>query len=406
MEILNTVLKEFLDAMQGSFSSIQSFGYTLIYYMIGIQLIMTAIWGMMRGGVLEMTVKLIQAAFIASVFITLIMFTGEWMPILINGLMDVGSKAGHITSLSPSAVIDQGLSIGMSIFDGFGTFGFFSHPFLTLSAVVLMFVIIIIYSLIAAELALVLVFAYVLVALGPMFWAFGGLEVTREMAKNYFKKVIGTGLQLLTLYLLIGVGVTIGGDWAVMLKQAAENSEITPFFVVMAAVIIYYLIIKNIPAKIGELSGVGGFHNQGDAAAGLAINAGMQGARMAMTATGVGGMAAQGAGQLAKFGSTAGGVGVQAFKDSDGGAFRSTGKLASAIAGKTAKSMGSAIKQSVMKENKGRSFGQKMNQQMQNHLNTMKQSSSSQDSGSSVPNSSARSNTIQRPKNTNQTNKK
>lgn len=395
MEVLNTVLKEFLTAMQGSFSSIQAVAYTLIYWLIGIQIAMTAIWGLLKGGPSEMIAKFIQSAFIAAIFITLIMYTGQWMPILINGLMDIGSRSGNITSISPSAVIDQGFSIGLSIFEGFGTLGFISSPFLSLSAVVLMFVIIIVYSLIAAELALVMVIAYVLVALGPLFWAFGGLEVTREMAKNYFKKVIGIGLQLLTLYLLIGVGVTIGQDWASMLKQAAENSEILPFFVVMAAVIVYYFIIKNVPPAIAELSGIGSFQSSGAAAVGMAVNAGMQGARMAMMASGVGGAVAQGAGQVVQGGANATKLVGQGYRNTDGGAIKSSLSGLSSAVGRGTLSAGSALKQGVMRETGGKSFGQRMNQQMKNHVQTLKDKATSGKSTPSAPSSPTRANTVQ-----------
>ena len=39
-----------------------------------------------------------------------------------------------------------------------------------------------------------------------------------------------------------------------------------PMLVILSAVIVYYLIIKNIPPFVAGLSGVGGFRNYGDAA--------------------------------------------------------------------------------------------------------------------------------------------
>ena len=66
-----------------------------------------------------------------------------------------------------------------------------------------------------------------------------------------------------------------------LVKHAAENHELMPMLVMLSAIIVYYMILKNVPSFIAGLSGIGGFQNVGAATVGMSINAAMQAARMA-----------------------------------------------------------------------------------------------------------------------------
>jgi hypothetical protein len=194
-------------------------------------------------------------------------------------------------------------------------------------------------------------------------FTFGANEAVRPIAMNYFKAAIGIGLQLLTLYIIMGVGVQIGQGWSVLIGQAAANHELKPFLVVGAAVVVFYLIAKNVPPFIAGLSGVGGFKNFGDEAIGAVVAAG-----------GVGAMAMQKASSGATGGIQAMGQGIKGalqagqyasqHQQSGMSGFQAAGKAAMGLAG----SMGSAIKDSVMKNNTHMSYGQKVNAAMSQKL--------------------------------------
>ncbi len=358
--VLDQVLQEFLKALEGDYTRIEDLAKDLFYLLAGFQIAISALYMMFKGDPLEATVKTIQIFFTMSVFYTLVLFGGSWMPQIINGFISIGSSSSGISSLTPSSVMDQGISIGFAIMDNFSHWGWVTHPFGSLVACAILFAIIILYAFLAAEIAIILIKSYVLVTLSGLMFAFGATEALRPIAMNYFKAVIGIGLQLLTFYLIMGVGVQVGQDWAALIAQAAVNHDLKPFLVVMAAVIVFYLIVKNVPPFVAGLSGVSGFRNYGDAAVGTALTAGSIGAKAAMTAAtgGIGGAA-----QVAKAGLQAG---ASVGQNMQGGMkFHS----AVGIAGKQmASSLGGALKDSIMKENQQMSFGQKVNAKMSQHM--------------------------------------
>lgn len=273
--ILDQVTSEFMQALRQDGSAIQAAAHHLFYYLCVIQLSFTALWMVLSGESLHhLMVRLVQLTFTFGFFYGLIELGGTWIPDLLNGFIQVG-QSGGVQSLDPSSIIDQGVSIAGGIFNGFFNWGLLGHPFVSLIGAAICVTILIIYAFIAAELTVILVKAYAVISIGGFFFALGATEYTRAMTQKFVSAAIGLGLQLMMLYLLLGVGQNVGSQWAQMTKQASDNHEIMPMLVIMAAAIVYYLIIKNVPTFIAGLSGVGGFRNYGDTAAAMAMNTGI-----------------------------------------------------------------------------------------------------------------------------------
>ncbi len=369
--ILDQVTQQFLVALKQDAHVIQQAAKNLFYYLVVIQLTWSIIWMVLAGEALErLVVKLIQLAFSFSFFYALIDLGGQWIPALLNGFIQLGQQGG-VTSLDPSSIVDQGLSIAGAIVKGFFNWGLLGHPFVSLIGAIVCIAILVIYGLMAAELAIVLVKAYIVVATSGLFFALGGSDYTREMAKKYVQAAIGLGLQLMGLYLLLGVGQHIGEQWATMTAQAAANHELMPMLVILAAVIIYYMILKNVPTFLAGLSGVGGFRNYGDAAVATAINAGMGGANLLAR---TGNFAVGGAQSLTQMGTglthTVKSFG-QGFSQASGGfsaLYKGTGTATKTILGATA----NMVKDMAMRQNQDKTIGQKFNMHMANKVYGMK----------------------------------
>ncbi len=361
--VVDQVLQEFMQALQRDFGRIEDLAKGLFYYLAGLQIVVSAIWMMFKGEPLDAAVTIIKQLFMISVFYTLVLFGGTWMPQLINGFISIGASSSGIQSLTPSSVLGQGISIGFSIISNFSHWGWVTHPFGVLLSCAILITIIVLYALLAAEIANILVKSYVLVSLSGLMFAFGANEVVRPIAMNYFKATIGIGLQLLVLYLIMGVGVQIGSDWATLIGQAAQHHALKPFLVVMAAVIVFYMIVKNVPPFIAGLTGISGFKNYGDAAVGAAMTAGGMGARGAMSAARMGTGGAQAVGQFGK-GAIQASSSVAQHMKSGVSAHQAVGKAAMSTAGAAAGS----IKDSMMKANQQMSFGQKFNAKMASRL--------------------------------------
>jgi type IV secretion system protein TrbL len=369
--ILDQVTDQFLTALKNDGAIIQQAAEKLFGYLVVIQLSISALWMTLAGESLQnFLTKMVQMAFVFGFFYALIQYASEWMPAVLNGFIRLGQEAG-VKALDPSSIVDQGVSIASGIVKGLMGWGLLSHPFVSILGAIVCISIIVIYGLMAAELAIVLVKSYVLIAVGSLFFAFSASDVTRSMSTQYFKSILGLGLQLMTLYLLLGVGQHVGEHWAQMTSNAAAQHELMPMLVILCAVIVYYLILKNIPVFIGGLAGVGGLRNYGDTAVATTLGAAASGVGALATASRMAGGIIQGSGQFAH--------GISQTKK----AFHAhlsnpdqpdvTPRKAAALTAKTVGSSGvRATKDSVMGTNKHLSSGQRFNQHLKNRINKVK----------------------------------
>lgn len=367
---IDDVTQQYMYAFSLHSFAIKHAAKSLFYSLAVIQLTITTLLMVISGESLQRFFsKLVQLAMILGFFYLLIDKGNVWIPSLVRGFVQLGEQAGA-AALTPSGVIDQGNKLFMTLFKMVYELGVIKHPFITLMSVALGVGLIIIFAFIAAELAIVLVKSYLIIMLSHLFFAFGAFEVTRQMSMNYFKAAIGIGLKLMALYIMMSIGADLSYHWLKMMESAAQNQEITPVFSVFGSLIIYYLLLKNIPPWIAGFSGIGGFRNYGDAAIGSAITAGFTASNSVLKAAeiakhGVHGSAQFGSGAVNSIKS-----GWHGFRQSDGGIPKSIYAGATNTLSSVANASFNATTDAFMKRNTNMSFGQKFNYHIGNKLNS------------------------------------
>lgn len=363
--ILDQVTQEFLQALTKDGHAIQAAAQHIFYYLVVIQLSLSALWMTLAGESLQSFFsRMVQLCFSFGFFYGLLQLGGHWLPQILNGFIQLG-QTGGVQSIDPSSIIDQGASISGTIFKAFFGWGLLDHPFVSVIGAIVCIAILVLYALIAAELTIVLVKSYLVVSVGALFFAFGVTDFTQAMAKNYFNAVIGLGLNLMSLYLLLGVGEHIGSQWAALTQQAAAQNELMPMLIILAAVIVYYMILKNVPQFIAGLSGVGGFRNYGEAAVGAAINAGTSGTNLLLNASGRVGGGIQGIAQTTMAGHKIAQAAQHGFNQHSGNPIRSATSAFSSAVRHSGAAAFNTVKDVTMQENRHKSTGQKFN----HHLN-------------------------------------
>ncbi len=366
--ILDQVTQQFLQALQHDAVCINQAAKQLFLYLVTIQLSLSALWMTLAGESLQrFIVRMVQLCFSFGFFFGLIQLGGQWIPALLNGFIHIGQTAG-VQSLDPSSIIDQGASISSGILKGFFDWGLLSHVFVAMIGSIVCIAILVLYALIAAELAIILVKAYVLVATGGLFFAFGASDYTQKMAINYFQTAIGLGLQLMSLYLLLGVGQHIGSQWSEMTAEAAKQHQLIPMLVILAAVIVYYMILKNVPSFIAGLSGVGGFKNYGDAAVGMAINAGSTSTQLLSKSLNMVGTSVQRMTQAGMTTSSISKLARGSYQVTQGG-LRGVGAAVGNSASHVGSAMANTISNMATRQNTHMTIGQKINHHLANRVN-------------------------------------
>ena len=225
--------------------------------------------------------KLIQMVFVIGFFFGMITLCTSWIPDLLSSLMQIGAKTSGLTSLSPDGIAGQGYYLFVKILKAAWDVGIL-HAATAIIAIIVAFILLLIYALIAAELALILVKCYAMIMIGPLVFSLGVLEITRPTVMNYFNKILGLGLQLLTMYLILGVGIKQSLHFVDLIKQSTQSTfDLTPLGQIFIGLIIFYIIVKEVPPFVGQISGATGLRNYSDQAVTGATTAG------AMTATAI-----------------------------------------------------------------------------------------------------------------------
>lgn len=263
VQVIDNMTQEFMEVLRHSMVVFKSTATRLFYFLAVIQLALTALWITVTGEPLQRLLsQMVQLTFSFGFFYMMIEYGGVWIPALFNGFIDLGQQ-GSLQSLDPSSIVEQGIAISGGIAKGFLKLGMLTHLFVGIVGSVVCLIVIIIYALIAAELSLVLVKSYILVTISGLFFAFAGHDATRQLLINYFRTVLGLGLQLMTIYILLTVGQQIGKLWADLSETSYQNHNLTIMFVVLSSVIIYFLILKTIPNYVASIANAASQTNKG-----------------------------------------------------------------------------------------------------------------------------------------------
>lgn len=266
---INAVTDNFMHAFQ-HFSTIASqAGMHLAYSLAVLTLVISTIMMVLQQDELnKMFSKWLQTALLYGLFFTLIKFGGTWMPTILNSFMAIGAKSAGLGSLTPESVFNVGLTIANKMFTLTNNPNIHWYNFgVIMAGEICGFFVLIIYAFITAEVVIVLVKSYALVAMGPIIFALGNSDFTRMAVPNYIRKVVGIGIHLMILYVIVGVGIKLGDLWiSQFINSGYLNFLIAAVLPMLGGLIVLYLVMKNVPAFLAEVSGAGGFRNYGDAA--------------------------------------------------------------------------------------------------------------------------------------------
>ncbi len=362
-KVLDKITIEYLVKFQAIFGEIFKTAQHLFFYFAVIEIAVIAIFYVLnRESLGDMAAELIKKGLIIGIFLTAMNNAGTWFPMLINFFMDLGANSAGVKSLDPSSVITQGLSISSGILLAINAWGFIKDPLGMILGCVGCIGITLFYGLIAAELAITLIESYCLVAVSPIFMAFGANKLTHTYAMNYLNTAISLGVKLMVLYIVIGVGSTLGKDWSQIAEMASKNHQITAFLGIVVAALIYFLIAKRVPAFIAQIISGISMSSGAEGMAGAVMGASsMAGMAMSHMKNKSGSKGSLGAGGLISPGGLAAQAGSMVMKSAMGSGAQTAGKAAASSASSASQSMGSSMSNNFSKGANSSNTGKRSN---------------------------------------------
>jgi len=200
---------------------------------------------------------------------------------IIKSMQEMGARAAGtpigVGSLQPSMPIAIGLDIVKKAFLTLS----WTTPINNLGIVLISAAVLVCMCVVAANILIALVNAWVMAYAGIFILGFGGSRWTSDMAIGYFKAMLGVGMELMTMTLLVGIATSVIDSFYVNL----DGSSTYELLVVFCVCAVLALLINKIPTRLAGLAG-------GGSGAGVGAGTLMGGMAMAASAVATGGAAA------------------------------------------------------------------------------------------------------------------
>lgn len=165
-------------------------------------------------------------------FVYLMILNGfNWMYLVIQSFSRIGSAISGLPALSPQSVLDAGLSMASTLLNSPTASGLIASLELAVVEALLALIVGGAFVIVAVELLLTLVKAYLTVGLGVILLGFGGNRFTASASEGYFTNVIRIGVRLLFFYAVLAIAMQMVTQWEAALAAACKPvSSTLPFW--------------------------------------------------------------------------------------------------------------------------------------------------------------------------------
>lgn len=249
--LMDDVLQKFKDNASSWAATFEAAATRLFWILATISMVWT--FGMMalrKADIGEFFAEFVRFTIMTGFFWWMLTNGPAFAASIIDSLKQLGGTASALTgfadSFSPSAIVDIGFIVlgkALSEVSGWSPIDSFIGVILALAVLILM-------TLIAINMLLLLVSAWILAYAGIFFLGFGGAKWTSDMAINYYKTVLGLAAQIMAMILLVGIGKSIIFDYY-------DNMEEGVVFMEMAVIVVVALVLFVLTNKIpGLISGI------------------------------------------------------------------------------------------------------------------------------------------------------
>lgn len=173
-----------------------------------------------------------------------------------------GTAAGLPEGASHSSIVNTGILIWNQSINNLNIL----DPIDSLIGFLMSIAILVILAVISVNMLLLLISSWVLMYAGIFFLGFGGARWTSDIAINYFKTVLGIGIQLFVMLLVVGIGNDLLTDFYSKMGKNVLNYEELAVMLIFS--IAFFVLISKLPpllagiitgSSIGSNGGIGGY---------------------------------------------------------------------------------------------------------------------------------------------------
>lgn len=256
-DLFDSILSRFATTASGWGARMSAYASWLFWGLALISMVWT--YGLMmlkQADIQELFAETVRFFTVLGVFWWLVENGPAIATAIIDSLREIASKASGLNErVSPSGIVDIGFEIFSRVVDASSIWS----PATTIVGLLVAIIILVVLALVGINMLILLISAWFVIYGGVFLLGFGGGRWTQDIAIQYYKTVLGIGLQCFAMILLIGIGrsfidqyyAAMSGD--VLLKELA---------VMLIVAIILLALINKIPPMLAGIVG-GGFSGGG-----------------------------------------------------------------------------------------------------------------------------------------------
>ena len=150
-------------------------------------------------------------------------------------------------------MLNQGVNLAAKMLEPLGLLGFLAATIASIIGGLAALGVVFAFGIIAAQLLLTNVESYIVVGGGVLLLGFAGSRWTADIASRYLSYAVAIGIKLFSLYLIIGIGNSLAGQWGelLLLPEATLNPRI--YFQILGGALAYMMLAWYIPSLAASL---------------------------------------------------------------------------------------------------------------------------------------------------------
>jgi type IV secretion system protein TrbL len=227
-------------------TQIKAAAFALFWILVGIDFCWTGITLALRQvDIGEVVAEVINRVMIIGFYLALLTFSTNWGGTIIESLTTLATNASGAPAPSIGGVMSSAISICGDIFGAMSLW----DPGTSVLLAIMCVGILILFALMAAEIAVAVISVWILLYAGIIMLAFGGARWTQDYAISYYKAILAASVKLFVIQMILAIGMTVITA-ITALPSGPSGLNIVDAFKIMAAALILYVLI----GRIGELT--------------------------------------------------------------------------------------------------------------------------------------------------------
>lgn len=275
-DLFDSILNRFAATASGWGERMQSYASWLFWGLALMSMVWTfGLMALRRADIQEFFAEFVRFFAVLGFFFWILENGPAIASAIINSLRKIASDVSDLGgTVSPSGIVDVGFDIFFRAVDASSIWS----PATTTVGLLMSAFILVIFALVAVNMLILLISGWIVVYGGVFLLGFGGGRWTQDIAIQYYKTVLGIGLQSSAMVLLIGIGRSFIDQY----YNAMSNDILIKEMAVMLIVAIILLaLINKIPPMLAAIVSGGGFNGGGGVGLGGAMAAASMAAGMA-----------------------------------------------------------------------------------------------------------------------------